>query len=76
MENGISVYYDEEGDFLEITFGDISDCYFDNSGNGIFKIINKSTGDIKGFAIHNFKFRSKSLQETKLNFPFKFKVTQ
>ena len=72
----MTVYYDEEGDFLEITFGDISDCYFDDNGNGIFKIINKLTGDIKGFAIHNFKSRSKSLQEIKLNFPFKFKVTQ
>ena len=35
MEN-MNIYYDEEGDFLEITTGDISNCYFDNMGHGIF----------------------------------------
>ena len=68
------LYYDEEGDFLEITFGSISNCYFDNDGNGIFKITNKATGEIKGVAIHNFKSRSSNLDEMKLRFPFKFKM--
>lgn len=76
METGVAIYYDEEGDFLEVTFGDISNCYFDNNGNGIFKIIDKTTNDVKGFAVHNFKARSKNLQEIKINFPFKFKITQ
>ena len=74
MDSGMTLYYDEEGDFLEITFGDISDCYFDNTGNGIFKIIDKTTGEIKGIAIHSFKARSRTLDEIKINFPFKFKV--
>ena len=74
MEGKISLYYDEEGDFLEITFGDILNCYFDNDGKGIFRIIDKKTGEIKGIAIHNFKSRSKNLDEIKLQFPFKFKI--
>ena len=24
----MNIYYDDEGDYLEITMGDISDCYF------------------------------------------------
>ena len=74
MDSEMTLYYDEEGDFLEITFGDISDCYFDNNGTGIFKIINKLNGEVKGIVIHNFKARSKNLDEIKFNLPFRFKV--
>ncbi len=71
----MTLYYDEEGDFLEITSGDISNCYFDNLGNGIFRIIDKSTKETKGVAIFNFKSRSKSLEEIKLSLPFKFNIS-
>lgn len=70
MEN-MNIYYDEEGDFLEITGGEISGCYFDNLGNGIFKIIDKSTGEVRGIAIHNFKARTKH-EGFNLKLPFKF----
>jgi len=48
----LEIYYDEEGDFLEISNGDISNCYFDNLGNGIFQIIDKNTKEVKGIAMH------------------------
>lgn len=70
MEN-MNIYYDEEGDFLEITNGDISNCYFDNLGNGIFQIIDKTTKEVKGISIHSFKARTKS-DSIKLELPFKF----
>ena len=35
MGSKMNIYYDEEGDFLEVTNGDISNCYFDNLGDGI-----------------------------------------
>ena len=70
MEN-LNIYYDEEGDFLEITNGDISNCYFDNLGDGIFQIINKETKEVKGIAIHSFKKRSKGVNDIKINLPFK-----
>jgi len=71
MEN-MSIYHDEEGDFLEITTGDISGCYFDNLGGGVFQIIDKKTGEVKGIAVFNFKKRTKNLDEIKLSLPFKF----
>ncbi|MEX0920985.1 MAG: hypothetical protein WDZ62_01850 [Candidatus Pacearchaeota archaeon] len=67
--NNLNIYYDERGDFLEITKGDISNCYFDNLGKGIFKITDKESGEVKGIAIHSFKARTKS-DNIKLELPF------
>ena len=67
----MNIYYDDEGYFLEITNGDISNCYFDNLGNGLFQIIDKSTGDIKGFAIFSFKARARNLDQIKVKVPFR-----
>jgi len=74
MENKMNIYYDEEGDYLEITSGDISNCYFDNIGNGIFRIVDKKTDEVMGIAIFSFKIRTKSLEEIKLSLPFKFNI--
>ena len=71
MEN-MNIYYDEDGDFLEITNGDISNCYFDNLGNGLFQIIDKSSGQVRGIAIFSFKTRTRNLEEIKLKLPFAF----
>ena len=70
----MNIYYDEEGDFLEITTGNIDNCYFDNLGNEIFKIIDKSTKDVKGFAVFSFKKRTKNLEDLKIKLPFKLEI--
>ncbi len=75
MENKMNIYYDDEGDYLEITNGDISNTYFDNMGNGVFKVIDKETGEVKGIAIFSFKKRTKNLEELKLSLPFKLDIT-
>ena len=67
----MNIYYDEEGDYLEITMGDIDNCYFDNLGNGIFEIVDKSNKKIKGIAIFSFKKRTKNLEDLKISLPFK-----
>jgi hypothetical protein len=71
MKN-MNIYYDEEGDFLEMTNGNISNCFFDNLGNGIFRIVDKDTGEIKGVAVHSFKARTKT-DNIKLELPFNFR---
>lgn len=70
----MNIYYDEEGDFLEITMGDISNCYFNNIGNGIFEITDKSNKKIKGIAIFSFKKRTKNLEDLKLSLPLKLEI--
>ena len=74
MEN-MNIYYDDEGDFLEITTGEISNCYFDNIGKGIFKIIDKTSGEVKGLAIFSFKKRTESLETLKIPLPFKLEIS-
>jgi len=74
MGDKMNIYYDDEGDFLEITSGDISNCYFDNLNKGIFKIIDKDTKEVRGIAIFNFKSRTKDLEEIKLSLPFEFNI--
>ena len=75
MEGKMNIYYDEEGDFLEITMGDISNCYFENVGKGFFKVVDKKTSDVRGIAIFSFKSRTKSLEEIKFSLPFKFDIS-
>jgi hypothetical protein len=75
MKEEMNIYYDEEGDFLEITTGDITNSYFDNLGNGLFRVIDKTTKEIKGIAIFSFKARTKNLDEIKLSLPFKFDIS-
>lgn len=74
MEHNMSIYYDEEGDFLEITSGDISNCFFNNLGDGIFEIIDKQSQKKKGIAIFNFKKRTKNLQEINISLPFRLDI--
>ena len=61
MDDKMNIYYDEEGDYLEIAMGDIDNCYFDNMDNGIFQIVDKSTKEVKGIVIFSYskdkKFR-------------------
>ena len=75
MKDEMNLYYDEEGDFLEITMGDTSNCYFDNLGNGIFKITDKKSEEVRGIAVFNFKKRTKDLEELRISLPFKFNIT-
>ena len=77
MENRMNIYYDDERDYLEITSGDISNSYFDNIGNGVFKVIDKETGEVRGIAIFSFKKRitaptmiAKSQPKEMFNCPF------
>jgi len=70
----MNIYYDEEGDFLEISTGDISNCYFNNIGDGIFEIIDKTNKKVKGIAIFSFKKRTKNLENLKISLPFKIEL--
>ncbi len=72
MEGEMNIYYDEEGDFLEITSGDLSNTYSKNLGNGVFEIINEKTGEVMGISVFKFKSRTKDLKGISL--PFKFSI--
>ena len=63
------VYYDEEGDFLEISAGRPAKSYAEEIKPGIFVRFDEKTEEVKSIGIFNFKKRSKDLKDIKLNLP-------
>ena len=71
MKGQMNIYYDEEGDYLEIFIEGQSPTYGEDIGEDITLFKNETTEEVVGVGILNFKNRTKSLQEIKLNLPFK-----
>ena len=74
MSNELNLYYDEEGDFLELNIGDYTEGYFKNLDNGIFERIDKKTNKVTGIAIHGFRKRTQGLKDIKLTLPIKIQL--
>ena len=75
MKKHLNLYYDEEGDFLELHMGDYTEGYFKNLGNGIFERIDKKTNKVTGIAIHGFRKRTKGLKDLKLSLPINIELS-
>lgn len=60
----IEVWFDREGDFLEVSFSEAKG-YFRDIGNDIFERVDEK-GRVIGFAIFNFTRRDKTLVEVPL----------
>ena len=77
MENNTyEVYYDEEGDFLEITFGlPPENEYTDEIESGVFITKDANTNEIKGVGILSFKKRTDILKKTLQRFNLRFPLS-
>ena len=69
MKGPMNVYYDEEGDFLEISIGKPTKCVADEVEPGIFLRKDEKTKEVKSIGIVSFKKRSKDLKDIKLDLP-------
>ena len=68
---GLKVWYDEEGDYLEISISKKKGVFVDD-GHGVFKRIDPKTKKVIGFGVINFK---KKLRKNKhINLPINVKV--
>jgi len=74
MKNKLHIYYDQEGDFLELRIGKPTASVYNNLGNDIFQRIDEKTGKVKGFAIFNFKKRTEKLKNIDVTLPVELKV--
>ncbi len=74
MKGKLNLYYDEEGDFLEIQMGDIKDGSFNNLGEGIFERVDKKTNEITGIAIQSFRKRTQGLKGINISLPMDMKL--
>ena len=63
------VYYDEEGDFLEISIGKPTNCYAEEVKPGVFLRFDEKTKEVKSVGIFSFKKRARDLKNIKLNLP-------
>lgn len=75
MKGNMNIYYDEEGDFLEINIGEYTEGFFRDIGDGISERIDEKTGKITGIAILDFKKRTENLKELKISLPVKIELT-
>lgn len=71
MGRKMNIWFDEEGDFLEISTSR-KKGHFKDVGNDVFERVD-TKGNIIGFAIFNFSKRTKS-REDSVSLPFEFKI--
>lgn len=65
----MTVYYNKEGDFLEISVGNPSKCYAEEIKPGLFLRIDEKTKEVKSVGIFSFKKRAKDIKNIKLDIP-------
>ena len=70
MKGPIDIYYDEEGDFLEITIiNPPKESYCEDIHGDVFIRKDEKTGEAVGIGILNFKEHTKDLKEILVNVP-------
>lgn len=70
MKGKMNLYYDDEGDYLEIFIAGHSPSYGEEIGDDITLIKSEKNGEVVGIGILNFKRRAKTLSDIQLNLPF------
>ncbi len=65
----VMVWYDEEGDYMEIMLKKSKETYFDEVKKDVAKIIDKKTGGVIGYAIFNFTKRKEKFINIELAIP-------
>ena len=69
MKKELSIYYDEEADFLEIQLDEARTGYFRDIEEGVSERIDEKTGKVIGIAIMGFKKRAKQDKNHKIFLP-------
>ena len=75
MKGQMQIYYDAEGDFLEINIGKYRKGYFKDISKGIAERIDEKTGKITGIAILGFRKRTQELKDVEIGLPVKLQIT-
>ncbi len=70
MKGQMEIYYDEEGDYLEIFIKDPSPNYGEDISDDVTVFRDEKTDEVVGIGIQDFKKQTKSLRDIRLNLPF------
>lgn len=68
MKGKMRVYYDDEGDYLEIRIGDSTENYGEDFNDNITIFKDEKTDEIVGIGILNFK-KNTSLNNLEIDLP-------
>ncbi|MBS3080742.1 DUF2283 domain-containing protein [Candidatus Pacearchaeota archaeon] len=71
MKGNMRIYYDEEGDYLEIFIGGPSPNYGEDIASGVTVFKDEETDEIIGVGILNFRKKAKDLKDIELKLPFR-----
>lgn len=71
MKGNMRIYYDDEGDYLEIFIGEPRPNYGEDIASGVTIFKDEETDEVTGIGIINFRKKTKSLKDIELNLPFK-----
>ena len=72
MKGPIDIYYDEEGDFLEITITNPpEESYCEDVNEDVFIRRDEDTDEVVGLGVLNFKSHTKDLKNILNNVPVK-----
>jgi uncharacterized protein YuzE len=69
MKGQMRIYYDEEGDYLEIRIAEPRENYGDHITDDIVIFRDEETDEAVGIGIFNLKKRTKDLHKIKLDLP-------
>ena len=75
MKGKMNIYYDEEGDFLEIGIDNSGEGYFKDIGEGVSERIDKKTGKVVGIAIMSFRKRTEKRETLEIPLPVKLEIS-
>lgn len=70
MNPKLHIYYDKEGDYLEIRFGEPTESYYEKIAPDTFVRIDEKTGEKKGYAIFNVQKGQEALKTIDVEIPF------
>jgi|TARA_Y100000034_G_scaffold51026_1_gene62775 hypothetical protein len=70
MEGKMKIYYDEEGDYLEIFIKKGAPSYGEDINSGITIFKEEETDEIIGIGILNFRKKARNFDELDLDLPF------
>ena len=69
MKGQMKVYYDEEGDYLEIRVGETRENYGEDVSDDIVIFRDEFSDEVVGIGIFNFKKRTHDLNKIKIDLP-------
>lgn len=71
MKGNMRIYYDEEGDYLNIFIGSPRPNYGEDLTPGVTVFKDEETDEVVGIGILNFRKKAKTLRDIELKLPFK-----